>query len=152
MKIIISPYSKPLRNGKRNAKNYPYWNELVQLLCEAGHEITQIAVGGEKVIEYHSINVFTSLPYWDILTAVLTHDIFISIDNFFPHFCHYYGKPGIVLFSRSDPKIFGYPENINLLKDSKYLRPDQFGLWESCDYIENAFVWPERVFGAIQCF
>jgi len=73
-------------------------------------------------------------------------DTFISVDNFFPHFCNHYNlKSGIVIFSKSDPKIFGYKQNKNLLKDVKYLRPDQFGLWDSCNYEQDAFVLPQQI-------
>ena len=43
--IIISPYSKALRNGKRNPKNYPYWQELIELIKEP---IVQIGIEGEE--------------------------------------------------------------------------------------------------------
>jgi hypothetical protein len=29
MKIYIAPYAKPLKNGNRNPKNYPYWADVV---------------------------------------------------------------------------------------------------------------------------
>ena len=50
-----------------------------------------------------------------------------------------------MLFGQSDPLIFGHPENINLLKDRKYLREQQFWWWEQCEYKEDAFVRPEEV-------
>lgn len=43
--IIISPYSKALRNGKTNAKNYPYWKELIELIKEP---IVQVGIDGEE--------------------------------------------------------------------------------------------------------
>lgn len=61
------------------------------------------------------------------------------------HFNFKSEKKGIVLFAKSDPEIFGYPENINLLKDKKYLRWDQFGPWEATDFVEEAFFKPDRV-------
>lgn len=145
MKIIISPYSNKLSNGNRNAKNYPHWRPLVQMLTKAGHELTQVGIKGEEVL----------MPFchlgckMEILYALLrSNDTFISVDNFFHHFAHYYKKRGIVLFSKSDPKIFGYEENINLQRDNKYLRPhmpDQFDTWLGVKYQEEAFVKPERV-------
>ena len=54
---------------------------------------------------------------------------------------------GIVLFGQSDPAHFGYPTNINLLKDKKYLRKEQFLFWwhESVAFRADAFVGPEVV-------
>ena len=43
--IIIQPYAKPLVNGKRNPKNYPYWKELISKIKEP---IIQIGVEGEE--------------------------------------------------------------------------------------------------------
>jgi hypothetical protein len=69
----------------------------------------------------------------------------IGVDSFFQHFCWDLGKPGIVIWGQSDPNIFGHPENINLLKDRKYLREKQFWLWEQAEYNEEAFVLPVAV-------
>ena len=63
-----------------------------------------------------------------LLKLAQESNAWISVDSFFQHFCSYYKIPnGIVIFSQSDPNIFGYPGNINILKDRAYLRPDQIG-------------------------
>ena len=147
MKIIISPYSKTLRNGsKKHPKNFPYWSELITLLKNEGHDILQVGVHGEeKLVE----NCLFNLSFAELKKVLQEADTFISVENFFPHFAHHYGKSGIVLFSSSDPKIFGYPENINLLKSRRFLRPDQFGIWESAKYAKEAFVSPNDVLVAL---
>jgi hypothetical protein len=61
------------------------------------------------------------------------------------HFCWFHGVKSIVLWGRSDPEIFGHPENINLLKDRQYLRPEQFRWWDDVEYSEDVFVSPEVV-------
>lgn len=143
MKIIISPFSQKLRNGKENPKNYPfeYWSDVVDVL-QKDHEIIQVGVKGEPqlVPEF-----YTNLKMKALKEILDGADTFISVDNFFPHFAHHYGKRGIVIFSRSNPEIYGYPENINLLKSREHLRPDQFGLWESVLYIKDAFIDPKEV-------
>lgn len=88
----------------------------------------------------------------DLREYIKGYNLFISVDNFFPHFCNHYGLTGIVIFSKSDPKIFGYHNNMNILGDEKFLRMDQFGLWESCDYVEEAFPPPEQVMAAVNIF
>jgi hypothetical protein len=55
------------------------------------------------------------------------------------------GKPGIVLWSVSDPLIYGHPENINLLKGREYLAPNQFLWWENYEHQNDAFVMPQEV-------
>jgi hypothetical protein len=57
-----------------------------------------------------------------------------------------------VIWSQSNPLIFGHEENINLLKDKKYLRKEQFYLWEQCEYNKDAFVEPTTVLKHIKQF
>lgn len=83
---------------------------------------------------------------------IKNYDHFISVDNFFHHFAHWYSFTGVVLFSQSDPEIFGYRDNINLLKDRKYLRKDQFQIWEASEYNPVAYVEPNEVIKAINSF
>ena len=145
--ILISPYAKPLRNGVANhPKNYPHWQEVVSGLN--GEEIIQIGAGDEKAIS-PKVKMMKNLSFIAIEGLVRQCRIWISIDTFLPHLAHHVGKPGIVLWGQSDPNIFGYKENINLLKDRKYLKPNQFLIWEQCEYNADAFVSPQMVIDAI---
>ena len=148
MKILISPYSKYLRNGAVNPKNYPYWEELVSKLKNRGHEIIQIGVANEKkLVEDCRFNM--TLPQLEDLLKEC--DLFISVDNFIPHMAHYIGAgQGIVLFGQSDPNIFGYPENINLLRDRKHLREKQFDMWEAVGFNPDVFVYPDIVMSNLE--
>lgn len=148
--IIISPYSKPLRNGNRNPKNYPYWKELIVLISGNGfEEIVQIGTDGEEKIE--GAEYFAKNTPFEILVEKLKDAILIlSVDNFLPHFAHYYKQQCVVLFGQSDPNLFGYEINFNLLKNRKYLRPNQFDIWEGVEYKEEAFLSAEEVFEQIK--
>lgn len=150
MKIVISPYSNKL-STKINPKNYPdqYWEKLVHLLQNEGHEIWQIGMAGEKLLVPAGY-VRQNLKMPQLKEFIQDIDLYFSVDNFFPHFAWHYGKYGVVLWGPSDPKLWGYKENLNLFKDEKYFRHDQYGLWESCERIEEAFVDPEAVMKAIQ--
>ena len=147
MKIVISPYSKQLREKDTpHPKNYPFWPELIQLL--EGHEIIQVGVKGEvELVENCKFN----LPTPELIELCKGMDFFISVENFFPHFVNFNfkDKRGLVIFSKSDPEIFGYSQNINYLKDKKYLRWDQFGPWEYTDYIKEAFPEPIDIFNTL---
>jgi ADP-heptose:LPS heptosyltransferase len=137
--IIISPYAKKLRDGKNNPKNYPWWPELISLLHEP---IVQVGVEGEEQL----VDDFRkNLSIVELTKLINQCKTWISVDSFFQHLAWDIGKQGIVLWGQSDPNIFGHPENINLLKDRKYLREKQFWWWEQCDYIAEAFVSPEEV-------
>jgi hypothetical protein len=71
--------------------------------------------------------------------------------------------PGCVIWGVSDPNIFGYFYNKNILKNKSYLRNDQFGVWKNeikdkpgmFKYIERndeAFHDSETVFKEIKNF
>lgn len=137
--ILIHPYAKPLMNGKRNPKNYPYWKELIALIDEP---IIQIGVEGEEQL----VDDFRkNLSLVELRQLVKDCRTWVGVDSFFQHLTWSEGKPGIVLWSVSDPLIFGHAENINLLKDRKYLSTNQFLWWDFTEYNEQAFTSPEEV-------
>ena len=47
-RVIISPYSKLLLNGKRNPKNYPFWNDVIKVLQRKKIHVIQIGIKGEE--------------------------------------------------------------------------------------------------------
>lgn len=145
MKIVIAPYSAKLRNGNENSKNYPHWSKLVSLLNAEGYEVIQIGVSGEDRVE--GVGQFvTNWPFAKLRDLINDATLWISVDSWLPHFCHCERlKPGIVLFGPSDPRIWGYPQNTNLLRGREYLRPYQFDAWEACEYNPQAFVYAENV-------
>ena len=137
--IIISPYAKKLHNGKVNPKNYPYWKELIKLIDQP---IIQIGIDGEEqlVPDFRK-----NLSLDELGNLVDDCKTWVSCDSFFQHFCWDRKKYGIVLWSVSDPNIFGHPENINLLLDRKHLAPNQFLWWDFTEYDATKFVLPEEV-------
>jgi len=145
--ILISPFSKALRDGKLNPKNYPYWKETIKLL--KGEDIVQVGIKGEdKLVKDFRVG----LPLVELKNLIGQCSVWVSVDNFFPHLAHHVGKPGVVIWGQSDPLIFGYPENTNLLKDRKYLRKFQFDMWEAIQHDKNVFVGPDRVVAEIKNF
>jgi ADP-heptose:LPS heptosyltransferase len=144
--ILVSPWSKMLRDKSYNPKNYPFWPQVIAELKE-DYDIIQIGVNGEQKL----VNDFrTNLPMREIKKLILDTKTWISVDNFLPHLAHLLKKPGIVLWGESDPKIFGYPENNNLLKSRSYLRPDQFGIWDGRKHRPEVFVDAEVVINAVR--
>lgn len=137
--IIISPYAKKLMNGKQNPKNYPYWEGLIELIKEP---IVQVGIEGEKqlVPDFRK-----NLPISELRKLINECRTWISCDSFFQHLAWDEGKRGIVLWSVSDPLIFGHPENINLLKDRSYLAENQFLWWEYVEHKNERFVKPHEV-------
>ena len=137
--IVISPYAQKLRNGKQNPKNYPFWKELIEMIDEP---IVQVGVKGEtQLVDDFRVN----LPISELRKLIQECRIWISCDSFIQHLGWDEGKPGIVLWSVSDPLIFGHKENINLLKDRKYLAENQFLWWDRVEHQDERFVSPHEV-------
>lgn len=137
--IIIAPFAKKLISGKRNPKDYPYWEQLVAQIKEP---IVQVGIDGEQQL----VDDFRkNLPLSELRKLIQECRTWISCDSFFQHLCWDEKKPGIVLWGVSDPLIFGYTENINLLKDRSYLAENQFLWWEFTEHKDYRFVRPDEV-------
>lgn len=152
-RILISPCSQKLRvkeneSLRNNPKNYPYWLQVIESLKTKGYTTLQVGVAGEP--DFKADELYKGLSLHNLHNLLCTCDTWISVDNFFGHFATYYKKPGIVIFGRSDPKLFGYEQNINLLKDRKYLRQNQFDIWENDIFTEEAFVAADVVVDAVE--
>lgn len=153
-KVILSPCSAALfvtENNERkqivNPKNYPYWTQVVQMLRAQNIQVIQVGVDGEPSFEANYFHKNLSLQ--NLKRLLDECDTWVSVDNFFAHFATYYKKAGVVVFGISDPLLFGYESNLNLLKDRKYLRANQFDIWQNAKYDADSFVEPEIVVGAI---
>jgi len=146
--IIISPWSKIMRNNLENPKNYPYWNQVVIELNANNIKTIQVGVNGERLIGARE--VLFNLSIKQLSDLIKSTDTWISVDNFFQHLAHIVGKPGIVIWSKSNPEIFGYKNNVNLLKGKMYLRPDQFNIWEQCSFDIESFVEPKKVIDSVK--
>lgn len=145
--VIISPYSQRMRNGNRNPKNFPFWSDVVAQLKGHGIRITQIGLAYEDPIGADEF--LTNLSLKQIEELVPQAHTWAAVDNFFPHLCNIVGRPGVVVFGKSDPLIFGYPQNVNLLKNRAYLRHQQFDIWETEQFDPNVFVGSDEVVSSI---
>lgn len=142
--IIISPYAQKLKNGKTNPKNYPYWRELIALIDEP---IVQVGIDGEEQLA-PDFRKNLSMP--ELRQLIKDCRTWISCDSFFQHLGWSEGKQGIVLWSVSDPLIFGHPENINLLKSRDNLAENQFFWWDFYEHNPGLFVEPDVVLKFLQ--
>jgi hypothetical protein len=143
MKIIIFPWAKMLRNNQKHPKNYPWWQQLIELLEKNGHTVTQVGLEGEPQLTQ---NFLTNLPVKELEKLIMEHDTWFSVDSFGQHLAWSLGRRGIAIFGQSDPNIFGHEENINVLKDRSYLRDRQFWWWEQAEYREDCWVEPEKIY------
>ena len=142
--ILIFPYARKLRNEKVNPKNFPFWKELIKLLNN--NLIIQAGIEGEEQLVP---NFYKNKSLNEVKDLIKNCKFWISVDSAGPHIAHHISKPGVVIWSISDPLIFGYPENLNILKDRKYLRKSQFELWEQAEHSTEPFLSAQEVFEII---
>ena len=141
--ILLHPYAQKLRNGLSNPKTYPYWPQLIALL-DGEEPIIQVGVEEEEGLPL--VEDFRRGMRLKAIESLLREcKYWIAVDSFLPHLAHHLPKPGVVLWGPSDPEIFGYPENLNLLKGREWLRKDQFAIWELQSPQPEAFLGPREV-------
>ena len=150
-KIIISPYARALPIKKRNAKNYPWFKEIVEELNKIGYYVIQIGTKEEKEIE--GVKEFIKNKTIEEIAKILKDSyLWISVDNMVQHLANTINKRGIVIYGKSNPKNFGYSQNINVIKDEKYFRKDQFSWWMNEDFDDNVFVKPDKIIEIVKDF
>ena len=147
--ILISTYSSKIRSGVRNPKNYPWWPEIILGLHERGYAVSQLCQNDELLFIDSFYHNFSLKEIQKKMELCFT---WFSVDNFLPHLANLISKPGIAIFGQSDPLIFGYPQNLNILKDRKYLRKEQFVWWSLTDYREEVFESPEIILQKFDTF
>jgi hypothetical protein len=145
--ILVSPWSRVTTDGKPSPKNYPWWPEVVAALMRRGFEVVQLSRKGEPRVP--GARHMDDVTLAGIATLMYGCETWIAVDNFFPHMASYLGQPGVAIFGFSDPEIFGHPENINLLKDRRYLRQWQFRHWSQQEPNHDVFVGPDVVMNAV---
>lgn len=137
--VIIAPYAKRLMSGRRNPKDYPFWDRVISGIRE---HVVQVGIEGESQL----VDDFRkNLPITELRKMIRECRTWVSCDSFFQHLAWDEKKPGIVLWGVSDPLIFGHPENTNLLKDRKHLATNQFLWWEYTEHSDDRFVGPDEV-------
>lgn len=142
--ILIFPWAKKLRNDeKRNPKDYPFWPELVKTLREKGFRVIQVSLSGEDTIG--ADDLILDKPFKELSEMIKQCAFVITVDSMASHLSWYLKKKAVVLFGQSDPLIFGHSENLNLLKNRKYLRFDPFNIYEGLALRDKAFYSPDEV-------
>jgi len=147
--ILISAFARNFNNGRSNPKDYPlaYWEETIHLLKINGHRTIQVGIDGDRMLDVDACIFNKSLT--TLRSLIIACDVWISVDSFFQHYATSLNRKGIVIWGPSDYRIFGYDSNINLVKDIKYLRKEQFVRWDCVDYDANCFAPPAAIMSAV---
>ena len=145
--ILFAPYAarSPSLNGQPSPKDYPHARQLAELL-EKDYEVVQVGSGNDEQI---AKDFRPNLDFNELGKLINASQTGICVDSYLQHCYWFVGKKAIVLWGISDPIIFGHPENLNLLKDRKNLRPNQFDLYYRNEYKPEAFFSPVEVIEAL---
>jgi ADP-heptose:LPS heptosyltransferase len=108
---IISPPKETRTQVKDWVKQE--WKELVENLKKSGFLVFQAGISGEDKIDGCDKYLF-DLDYRLIIAIMNRCITWVSVDSFLNHAGYAIGKPGVVLFGSTNPKIFGHDDNINL--------------------------------------
>ena len=146
--ILFAPYAarSPSLNGQPSPKDYPHARQLAELL-EKDYEVVQVGGGNDEQV---AKDFRPNLSFNELGKLVDASETGICVDSYLQHCYWFAGKKAIVLWGISDPVIFGHPENLNLLKDRKNLRPNQFDLYYTNQYNPGAFVSPKEVLAELR--
>lgn len=148
--ILFAPFAErqPWLNGSPSPKSYPWPKELATLLSKEDHLVQVGGNGDEQVTDDFRKN----LSFLEVGKLIHESRTGICVDSYLSHYYWFLSRRAIVVFSVSDPVIFGHTENLNLLKDRKYLRENQFDLYYSNQVNPQAFVTPEEVIKSLREF
>lgn len=144
MKIALFAGQVMLGNGQLSAKAFLYWQKVVGLLQFAGHEVHQFGRAGEP--EFGCDQFITATPL-EVEKLLEGYDCWVSVDTYVQHLAAFTKSKvrGVVVWSLSDPKIFGYPHNTNLAKPA-FFRKEQHMVWLGVQHNKEAFPdWREIV-------
>lgn len=147
MTLLYAPFAAraPSLGGKPSPKDYPHAQELAAKLQE-NYEVIQVA--GNDDLQVVS-DVRRNLTFDEVGKLISESDGGVCVDSYLQHHFWFTGRRAVVLFGISDPLIFGHPENLNLLRDRSFLRPQQFDLYYTNQYNTEAFVKPGEVMEAV---
>ena len=141
-KILIQPYAAMPKDAKQfgeNPKDWPFFDKLIEALPQ--HEWVQIGFGDKPI--KGAEQVVTNRQ--GVIELIDKCDTWISVDTWLQHVATLTCKKrGIAIFSKSEPKMFGHPQNINLLKSQMYVQ-NPYAMWEARYYSAAAFVCVEKV-------
>ena len=120
--MILTQFESNKLETQTNPKNYPFVDEFLKFL-------------DDKVINIDG----QILSIAELTLLVDSADHIICIDSFLHHLAWLRNCRAIVLWGLSDPLIFGHDMHLNILKDRKHLRVQQYDIWEKTNYNQTAY-------------
>jgi ADP-heptose:LPS heptosyltransferase len=106
---VIAPSSKTSRKMMEPS----VWQELVEKLTSMGMLVIQVGQKDDTYIKgsYSLLGLTTPRQ---LISFLRKSDVIISIDSFIMHAAHLIGKPAIIIWGPTDPKVHGYADQIHI--------------------------------------
>lgn len=147
LKIMFAPYAREI-DGQKNAKNFPHWQEVISVLESEGHTVIQVGTPTETPI---AREFRPGLSFGELKDLLAECDTFLCVDTWLQHAAALWepGKQGVVVWSKSNPLIFGYQHNYNIFKMSSTFRERQFANWHEETFDAEAFPSVTNVLNAV---
>ena len=153
--ILIMPFASSWQDkeGKwhENAKNYPYWNELIKAikLTYPKLKVIQTGLGMEPALDGID-EKRGDLTLKQLKELTLGAKTFICSDTYLQHLGAYYEKRGIVLWGQNNPKHFGHKLHENIYVNSQYFRKETWSIWQGVPRNNESFARPGVVLAALK--
>lgn len=119
-RVVVAPYSRLLKNGAPNPKNWPIWSDLLRAMRKQKTMYYFIQIGSPHEMSIGADEFCTDLSWPGLVELLQTADLFLSVDSFLPHAVNALrediGKdiPGVVIWTITPPELFGYPQFSNV--------------------------------------
>lgn len=137
--LIISPYSKKLLGKDFSPKDYPHWIELIESL---NNHFTTVQIGEIKEKELNCNELILGASFEELVKLTEGKN-WLSVDSFLPHLINSTHKTsGVVIFGISDPEIFGYGYNMNVIKGHQFIKKNKFEFYSEKDVNLDAWLKP----------
>lgn len=154
--VMFAPYARNhnAAGGQMvpyNLKSYPYWGPVVRAIRDAGLSVTQLGVDGDTMLDVDEF--LLNRPMGDLRDRIARATLALSVDTWLHHAAHALGVPAVVVWTVTDPLVYGYRSHTNLIGSGESLTANQFGfmdaMWAGMKSTPPAYVTPAQIVKAV---
>ncbi len=131
--VVVEPHVKGTFSGENKRWPWDYWVEVVRELQDHEKRVIQISAPETKTLP--DVDFRISESEVRVALACLTWaEMLITTDGLLHHAAAAMGVPAVVIWgSRTDPRILGYPDHVNLSTGPPYC-----GMLKECKHCQKA--------------
>jgi ADP-heptose:LPS heptosyltransferase len=131
--VVVEPHVKGTFSGENKRWPWEYWQEVVTELRDQGKRVVQISAPGTDTLLDVDFRVSESQVRVALACLAWAQPL-ITTDGLLHHAAAAMGVPATVIWgSRTDPRILGYPDHVNLSAGPPYC-----GMRTECEHCHKA--------------